>query len=377
MIETARACTPAIAVLSASLALFAGSQAQAQAPAPTVVASIQPLHSLVSAVMEGVGEPELLVRGANSPHDYSMTPADARALSQADLVVWVGESMELVLARPISALAAKAVVLEAMEAEGVEALKGREGGAWEAHADHDEHEAEGHGDAHGAEAHKDEHAHEAEDHKDEHAHEAEAHKDEHAHEAEAHKDEHAHEAEAHEHEHAHGALDGHIWLDPRNAMAIGQAAAEVLARVDPANAARYRSNAESLIAGLRDLEQELAATLAPVRSMPYIVFHDAYQYFERRFGLNAVGSITISPDRAPGAKRISEIRERLHETGAVCVFAEPQFEPALARTVVEGTETRIGVLDPLGADLAPGPAAYERLLRGLAASLSDCLTAAS
>ena len=355
-----------MAALGASLMLQAGSPALAQETAPTVVTSIQPLHSLVSAVMEGVGEPQLLVRGANSPHDYTMTPADARALSQAELVVWVGESLELVLARPISALAAKAVVLEAMEAEGVEALEGREGGAWEAHADHDEHEAEGH---------KDEHAHEHEAHKDEHAHEA--HKDEHAHEA--HEDEHAHEAhkDEHAHEHAHGALDGHIWLDPRNAAAIGLAAAEALAKVDPAHAARYRANAKSLAAGLRELEADLAETLAPVRSVPYIVFHDAYQYFERRFGLNAVGSITISPERAPGAKRVKEIRARLRDTGAVCVFAEPQFEPALARTVVEGTKTRIAVLDPLGADLTPSPAAYGQILRNLAGSLRDCLAAAS
>ena len=128
---------------------------------------------------------------------------------------------------------------------------------------------------------------------------------------------------------------------------------------------------------MRALEAELAETLAPVRATPYIVFHDAYQYFERRFGLGAVGSITISPERAPGAKRISEIRARLRDTGAVCVFAEPQFEPTLTRTVVEGTETRVAVLDPLGADLVPGAAAYGTLLRNLATSLRDCLTAPS
>ena len=375
----------ATAALVAALILPLGGAAGAQETAPKVVASIQPLHSLLAAVMKDVGEPTLLVQGVNTPHDYSLTPANARALSQADLVVWVGESMETFLVRPISALASDAVVLEAMEAEGVEALEGREGGVWEAHADHDAHGHEGHKDEHGHAAHKDEHDHAA--HKDEHDHAAhkdehdhEAHKDEHDHDHEAHKDEHAHEEHGHEadeHGHAHGALDAHIWLDPRNAMAIGQAAAETLARIDPPNAARYRANAASLTAYLETVEDGLAKTLAPVRGKPYIVFHDAYQYFERRFGLNAVGSITISPERAPGAKRIAEIRARLRDTGAACVFAEPQFEPALARTVVEGTETRIGVLDPLGADLAPGPSTYGTILRKLAASLRDCLSAAS
>lgn len=308
-----------MAALIAFLALLTGVGAAAQAKTPNVVATIQPLHSLVSAVMERVGAPTLLVRGANSPHDYSLTPADARALSQADLVVWVGAVMETALARPVAALADKALLLEAIEAEGIEVLEGRAGGAWEAHLHEDE---------------------------DGHA-------------------------------HGHEALDGHIWLDPRNGIAIARAAAKALARIDPANAGRYRANAESLSASLRELEDELAATLAPVRTAPYVVFHDAYQYFERRFGLNAVGSITVSPERAPGARRIAEIRDRLRETGAVCVFAEPQFEPALARTVVENTKARIAVLDPLGAGLPPGPAAYGTLLRRLASSLRDCLVAGS
>ncbi len=294
-------------------------QTAAQAPgqSPGVVVSIQPLHSLVAAVMAGVGQPTLLVRGASSPHDYSLTPADARALSRADLVVWTGPALETALARPIGSLADTALILETVEADGVEVLPVRASGAWAAHA--------------GAEA----------------------------------------GAEAHDHE----AIDGHVWLDPRNAAAIGRAVAAALARRDPAHGARYRDNAEALGAALRDLERELTATLAPVRTTPYIVFHDAYQYFERRFGLNAVGAIAISPDRAPGAKWVAEIRGRLQATNAVCVFTEPQFEPALARTVVEGTAARIATLDPLGVALAPGPAAYGELMRGLAAALRDCLIA--
>jgi zinc transport system substrate-binding protein len=307
----------------AGLAVLIGGAVGARAAAPRVVATIQPLHSLAAAVMDGVGEPTLLIRGADSPHTYSMTPADARALSRADLVIWVGEALETSLVKPISALAGKAVVLKAIEAEGVEVLKGRAGGAWEPH---------GHGG-------------------------------------------HADEAQDAGHGHDHGGLDGHIWLDPRNAVAIARATAQALAKIDPADAARYRANAQDLSGKLSKLEAELAGTVAPVRTVPYIVFHDAYQYFERRFGLNDVGAITISPDRAPGARRIAEMRARVRDAAAVCVFAEPQFQPALVRTVVEDTKAKIGVLDPLGVDLAPGPDAYFVLMRNLASALVGCLSA--
>ena len=326
----------ALPVALAALLFFAGWSSGAGAGAGAdqpvrVVVSVQPLHSLAAAVMKGLGEPALLVRGANSPHDYSLTPADARALAQAQLVVWVGEAMETVLIRPISALATEAEVMEAMDLPGVEVLAGRDGGMWEAHDD------AGHGDG---------------------------------------PDPHAH-AHAHDHDHDHEGLDGHIWLDPRNAAAIARAVAESLAKLDPANAEGYRSNAADLSADLETLEREIAGQLAPVRAAPFIVFHDAYQYFEKRFGLNAAGSITISPERAPGAKRIAEIRQRLRQSGAVCVFVEPQYEPALARTVVEGTEAKIATLDPLGAELTPGPAAYGAMLRRLASSLRGCLLAGS
>jgi len=311
--QTAVAAGVAVLALM-GLALGPGSAVTAEERAPRVVVSIQPLHSLVAAVMIGRGEPVLLVRGANSPHDYSLTPADARALSQADLVLWTGTGLEMALAQPIAALAENALVLAAVEAEGVEVLPGREAGPWAAHADDD---------------------------------------------------------------HDHGAIDGHLWLDPRNAAAIARAAADALAAHDPAGAARYRANAATLGAALRDLEHELAATLAPVRGAPFIVFHDAYQYFERRFALNAAGAISFGPERAPGARRIGEIRDTLRSTGAVCVFTEPQFEPALARTVAEGAKARIAVLDPLGAALTPGPGAYPALLSNLAGALRDCLTAGS
>ncbi len=331
---------PGIAKFLGSAALALGlmgsgpSLGQTPEAAPLVVASIGPLHSLVSAVMEGVGTPYLLMERTSSPHDYTMTPADARALSRADVVIWIGEALETSLTRPITVLAQDAKVLEVLGLAGIEILPGREGGVWEAHG-HDE-------------------------------------------DGQEEKEHHEHEHGTHEHvEHAHDGIDAHVWLDPRNAAVLARAVAETLRLRDPAHGADYRANAAALEARLHALERELVGVLAPVRTKPYVVFHDAYHYFEHRFAMNAVGAITINPAQSPGAKRLSEIRARLRQSGALCVFAEPQFEPALARTVVEGTRAGIAVLDPLGADIASGPEAYFSLLRRMAGSLRDCLSAAS
>lgn len=176
-----------------------------------------------------------------------------------------------------------------------------------------------------------------------------------------------------EHGATHGAIDSHVWLDPANAAAMARAVAEVLGAIDPANAATYRANATRLGVDLDALDAELRGTLAPVREAPYVVFHDAYQYFERAYGLNAVGAVTISPERAPGARRVTEIRAVITSLGARCLFSEPQFEPAIAAAIVEDTGARTGVLDPLGAAVAPDPDGYGALMRGLARALVDCL----
>ncbi len=370
------------------------------AEAPKVVTSIAPVHSLVAGVMEGVGEPDLLVRGGGSPHSYSLRPSEAQALQQADLVFWIGDDMEVFLRKPLEALAGNAEVVELAEAPGIRLLNNREGGAWEGHDHHGEeghdehaHDDHGHDDhAHDEHAHDEhaeakhdhgEHAHDDHGH-DDHAHDDHAH-DKHGHDDQAH-DDHAHDDHAHdEHDHAehaheghaHGEKNLHIWLDPHNAKRIVEAAVAELSKQDPAHAARYKSNGEAVLAQLDALDAELASTMESVRDLPFIVFHDAYHYFEDRYGLNAAGSITVSPDRAPGAKRLSEIREKVANAGAVCVFSEPQFEPALVDTVVQGTAARTGVLDPLGAEIEPGPDAYETLLRNLANDLQDCLRPSS
>lgn len=312
-----------------------------------VVASIKPVHSLVAAVMEGVGEPELLVKGAASPHAYALRPSEARALEQAKVVFWIGEGMEAFLAGPLETLGGNARVVELVKAHDLVELDFREGGPFEAH-DHGDHE--GHDHVHG---HDDD---DGDDHDG--------------------GDDHAHEGHGHE-GHDHGAIDMHLWLDPSNAKAFVREIEEALSAADPDNAATYEANADALNEKLDALIAETHAALAPVRGRGFVVFHDAYQYFENRFDIQAAGSITVSPEAIPGAQRLTEIRAKVAEIGATCIFAEPQFEPRLVSVVAEGTQARTGVLDPLGADLDDGPELYFELIRNLTTSLTTCLAGAS
>lgn len=321
-----------------------------------VVASIKPVHSLVAAVMEGVGQPGLIIEGAGSPHTYAMKPSQAQMLEQADLVFWVGHELEAFLEKPLETVGANAKSVELIDAHDLVKLGFREGGAFEKHS----HEGEaGHEDHdHGKEA-------------------AAGHDHDHDKKAEAGHD-HEKTAEAgHDHDHEHGAFDAHVWLDPANAKAMVHEIEEALVAADPANAAKYEANAEAVTAKLDALIAEVGAELEPVKGKGFIVFHDAYQYFENRFGVTASGSITVSPEVMPGAERITEIRARVKELGAACVFAEPQFEPKLVATVTEGTSAKAGVLDPLGAEIADGPELYFQVIRNLANSIKDCLSQGS
>ncbi len=326
------------------------------ATSPKVVASINPVHSLVAGVMQGVGEPTLLLKGGESPHTAALRPSEARALRQADLVFWVGDDLETFLPKALRARGKKGAV-KLSAAEGVGLLKIRAGGAWEAH-DHGHGDHHDHGHSHG-------HDHGKKDHHD-HGHAKHDHGKKH---------DHGHAKKGHD-DHA-GEHDLHLWLDPVKAKAMVRAIAAVLAKTDAANAARYRSNADNVMARLDALDGELRNSLAPIRNKPFVVFHDAYQYFERRYGLNAVGSVTLSPEVRPGAKRLHEIRSKLISSKAACVFSEPQFESKLVQTVVRGTEARTGELDPLGADVPEGPLAYDNLLRNLASNMIACLKAPS
>jgi zinc transport system substrate-binding protein len=338
----------------AGVVLGAGAFPPASADAPAVVASIKPIHSLVAGVMEGIGEPFLLVKGAGSEHSYSLRSSEARALERADVVFWVGETMETFLINPLPTLAGKALVIELSEVPGLTLLATREGGMWEAHEHEDEH--------HGEEA-EGEHAAEHAEHEDEGAH------------AEEHEDEGAHADADHtaDEDHAHGEADMHVWLDPANAKVLVAAIATALDDADPGNAATYQANAARLHQQIDALDRSLTDRLRAVGERPYVVFHDAYQYFERRYGTDAVGAITINPTQRPGARRLEEIHARLEQLDAACVFAEPQFEPALVDTVIEGTNARKGVLDPLGSAFEAGPGQYFQLMNGLADSLVACL----
>jgi zinc transport system substrate-binding protein len=276
-----------------------------------VVVSIRPIHSLVAGVMAGVGVPFLIVQGAGSPHTYSLRPSAARAIQAAEVVFWVGPQLESFLVKPLRNLSRQARVMELSVLPGLTLYPVRSGGAWEPDAD------EPHGST---------------------------------------------------------TSDPHLWLDPVNARKVVQAIVAVLGEVDPANTPRYHANGQRLSNQLDALDKELRQRLRPLSHIPYLVFHDGYQYLERRYGLRAIGSVTVDPELRPGVRRIESIRRRMREIGAVCVFSEPEFEPSLVQTIIEGTEVRTGVLDPLGADLQEGPELYGNLMLRLAANLRDCLS---
>ena len=328
-------------LLSASLLVATSAAGHA---APKVVASIKPVHSLVASVMQGVAEPQLIIEGAGSPHTYSLRPSQARALQEADLIFWIGHELEAFLEKPVETIGTGAKSVELIDAHGLVKLPFREGGAFEGH-DHGEHGGE-----HG-------HADHDEDKHDDHA-------------GHDHDETHGHDDG---HGHAHGAFDAHIWLDPENAKAMVMEIAEALSAADPDNAAAYEANAAKTVERIETMRTDIDARLAPLRGKGFIVFHDGYQYFEKRFGVTASGSITVSPEVMPGAERVTEIKARIGELGATCVFAEPQFEPKLIQVVTEGTDARSGVLDPLGAELADGPDLYFGLIDGLASSMEQCL----
>jgi len=311
-----------------------------------VVVSIKPLHSIVSAVMQGVGEPKLIVQGAGSEHVYSLKPSDAEAIEHAKVIFWAGPSMETFLDKPIDTLGEGAKVVALGEADGLTRLKFREGGPFEAH-DH------GHeGQDHAAEGH--DHAHDNADKGHDHAAEA--------------------SETGHDHHHGHDEFDLHFWLDPQNGKVLATDIAKALSASDPEHAAQYEKNARDYGEKIDALTREIASELELVKDKPFIVFHDAYQYFENRFGVKAAGSITVSPEKAPGAARIKEIHDKIKSLGAACVFSEPQFEPRLVKTVIDGTDAKTGVLDPLGAELKDGPDLYPQLIRNLAFSLKTCLS---
>ena len=277
---------------------------------PKVVVSIKPIHSLVAGVMRGVGEPLLLVKGGGSPHGYVLRPSEAKALAKADLVVWIGHELESFLEKPLTTLGRNARQLALAEQLKEHLLIKRQGNRWE-------------------------------------------------------KSIHTQDS----HDNGEQITDSHLWLDPLLAQQIVQLTNKALAEIDPAHREHYQANTTALVEKLDQLNQKIKDQLSPVKKTPYIVFHAAYQYFESAFNLNAVGSITIDPNRKPGAKRIKDIRQKIMLLNARCVFSEPQFESRLVATVIEGTGAKTGTLDPLGASVPAGEEAYFQLMINLADNL--------
>ena len=326
------------------------------ADAPRVAVDIAPVHSLVTRVMEGVGTPDLIIQAGASPHEYSLRPSEAAALQDANLVFWIGAGLTPWLADTIETLAPNANVTELLEADGTIELEFREGALFEAHDDHKEDD-----DDHADEAHDD---HEEESHDD--------HDDEKADHDDHSDDDHDDEEAGHD-EHEHGNHDPHAWLSPQNAMTWMNVIAGQLSAADPDNAGAYFANAAVGRAEIKVLIGEVTAMLEPVRDGRFIVFHDAYQYFETDFNFPASGAISISDASDPSPARIAEIQDRIAEQGIDCVLAEPQFNPGLVATVLEGSNAQTGILDPLGSDLKPGSALYPQLIRNLSTALAGCM----
>jgi zinc transport system substrate-binding protein len=278
-----------------------------------VMTSIKPIHSLVASVMQGVGTPGLLIDGNNSPHNYTLRPSDATALDQAEVIFWVGHQLEAFLEKPLETLGQKAKIVELMDSEGLVKLAVRENASFESH-DHDDH-----GHDQGEE------------------------------------------------------FDAHIWLDPVNATAMINTIAQTLATSDPKNADTYKSNASKATAQLAALSLDIDSNIRSLQGKSFFVFHDAYHYFENRFGLKSSGAISINPENSPGAKQISEMKQRIADGKIVCVFSEPQFDNKLVELLLEGGTAKAGVLDPLAAETPPGPELYATLLRDLASGFKTCL----
>jgi len=321
--------------------------------------------------MAGVGEPALIVPPGASPHSYSLRPSNAAALQDADVVFWIGERLTPALGSAIETLSGDAEAVTLMEAEGTIELPFRENALFEKHR-HDEHDEHDEHDDHDHEGHDhEEHAEKDHDHESHEDHDHDKHEEHAGHDDHAH-DDHDHEKHAEE-DHDHSGVDPHMWLSPDNASVwLGAIAAE-LSEVDPDNAAAYAANAKAAQAELAALKDEINAILEPKRGQGFVVFHDAYQYFETTFDFPAAGSISISDASDPSPARIAEVKAGVEERGAVCVLAEPQFNPGLVSAVSEGGQVATAVTDPLGFKLDLGPTLYPQLLRNLANDLASCL----
>ena len=277
-----------------------------------VVASIKPIHSLVASVMDGVGEPSLIVDGSASPHTFQLKPSHAKLLQNADIIFWIDKDLENFLVKPLSSIAKKSKKISLMEIRDIKKLKFREKNIFvEKHDDHKGHK-----------------------------------------------------------EHAHGEFDIHIWLDPENAKTMSMEIAKELSKIDPKNKLIYESNAKKISFKINKMMKEIKKEIN--KDASFVVFHDAYQYFEKIFNIDAVGALTVNPEVLPGAKQLTEIRKEIKHEKVKCLFSEPQFNPSIAKAIAKDTGVKIAVLDPLGAKLNASKDLYFQLIKNIALSFKNC-----
>ncbi|MGJ8528931.1 zinc ABC transporter substrate-binding protein ZnuA [Maritalea sp.] len=296
-----------------------------------IVTSIRPIHSLVEYISGGHADTHVLVPANASPHNYALKPSDAQKLQNADLIFWVDEHFETFLEKALETIPKSALTLALAEQPGINVLDARDVGLLPEEKDHEEGE-----------------------HHEEHG------------EHDGHDD---HDA----HGHDHGDHDLHIWLDPENAKAMARVIAHALSVHDVEHSKQYLHNAAKLVDELDELIEQTEAKLADFGDHKFVTFHDAYQYFENRFGLKNAGVVTINPEIKPGAKRLLTLKNALAAYDIKCVFSEPQFDARLVQLAIEGTDVRSAELDPLGANLETGPKLYFELINQIRTNMTDCL----
>ena len=292
-----------------------------------VVTSIKPIHSLASYIMDGVGSPDVIVDGYSSPHSFQLKPSHAKMLENADIIFWIGEGLENFLEKPLDTISKKAKKIEFLEVKGIKKLKFREKNIFDEH-DHDEHKHE-----------EDEHKHEEDEH-------------------DGHDD------------HGHGEYDPHIWLDPENAKLMVKVITKELSELDSKNASIYEKNSKKALSDLDKLIKKVKKDTN--KDLRFVAFHDAYHYYEDRFGINLLGALTVNPDVLPGAEQLAEIREVIEHEKVNCIFSEPQFNPDIIKSIAKDTGVKTGVLDPLGANLDKGKDLYFDLIKNISSSFKGC-----
>ncbi len=311
-------------LLLASFCMLSALVFEAQASTSTkVIATIAPLHSLVQGVMGNTGQADLLVQAGASPHDVQLKPSQMKLLQGASIIFYIDDNLETFLPKALDMTSDSVRKIAMLDQPDIELKELRDGGNWEAHS-HESHK--GH-------------------------------------------------AEHDDHGHSHGAnVDVHIWLDPMNAKSMIKTIAKELSKIDPQNRSEYKANARTQIALIEASDEKIRSVLAPYQKAPFIVFHDAYQYFEKRYHLNAVGSIVIDPTQSASVKRVATLRKKVTDLNVRCVFREPQFTAKVSNVVIEGSGAKLGTLDPVGASLTPGQGLYVKLLENMAHEFASCFS---